>query len=65
MHIFLNQGGLRDALIRAGLADAGEAIGAFMLGFTQSSERFAVVDVGSGKEAADAKIKGEFLTHSF
>lgn len=29
------------------------------MGFNQAAERFIIVDVGSGKEAADAKIKGK------
>jgi hypothetical protein len=29
------------------------------MGFNQAAERFMIVDVGSGKEAADAKIKGK------
>lgn len=30
----------------------------FHMGFNQAAEKFLMVDVGSGKEAADAKIKG-------
>jgi hypothetical protein len=30
----------------------------FMMGFNLAAERFIMVDVGSAKEAADAKIKG-------
>jgi hypothetical protein len=30
----------------------------FYIGFNQAAEKFLMVDVGSGKEAADAKIKG-------
>lgn len=37
---------------------ARDAFDEFMLGFNQACERFAIVDVGSGKEAADAKMKG-------
>jgi hypothetical protein len=32
----------------------------FIVGFNQAAERFLMVDVGSAKEAADAKIKGKF-----
>ena len=32
------------------------------MGFNQAAERFMMVDVGSEKEAADAKIKGRCST---
>jgi hypothetical protein len=35
-----------------------EQFEAFLVGFSQASPRFLLVDVGYGKEAADAKIKG-------
>ena len=31
----------------------------FIVGFNQASEFISVVDVGSGKEAADAKVRGK------
>jgi len=37
-----------------------EQFEAFWVGFSQASPRFLVIDVGYGKEAADAKIKGVF-----
>ncbi len=58
--IFFNKRGLMETFARAGGEFRGvrEALDEFVLAFNQSSERFMMVDVGSGKEAADAKIKG-------
>ncbi|KAJ2916502.1 hypothetical protein MD484_g3893, partial [Candolleomyces efflorescens] len=56
-HVFLNRRGLADALGRAGLLGAKHKLEDFMIGFNQATERFTMVDVGSAKEAADAKIK--------
>ena len=56
-HVFLNWRGLADALGRAGLLGAKHKLEDFMIGFNQATERFTMVDVGSAKEAADAKIK--------
>jgi hypothetical protein len=36
-----------------------EQFEAFLVGFSQASPRFLLIDVGYGKEAGDAKIKGE------
>lgn len=35
----------------------------FVIGFNQAAERFLMVDVGTAKEAADAKIKGSYAVH--
>jgi hypothetical protein len=37
----------------------------FYMGFNEAAEKFIMVDVGSRKEAADAKIKGKVLISCF
>ena len=59
VQLFLNKQGLMDALGRAGYSVAKSNLEDFLMGFNQASERFLVVDVGSAKEAADAKIKSK------
>lgn len=59
VYIFLNKRGLLDTFGRVGLLSAKAKFEEFILGFNQAAERFIMVDVGSAKEAADAKIKGE------
>lgn len=56
-----------DTFARASLSGgdfraARDALDEFVLGFNQACERFAMVDVGSGKEAAEAKMKGVMRT---
>lgn len=58
VYVFLNKRGLSDTFGRAGLAAAKTRFDDFILGFNQAAERFVMLDVGSAKEAADAKIKG-------
>ena len=53
----MNQSGLRDHLVSEGVC-SGTQFSAFITGFAQSTELFHIVDVGRGKEAADAKIRG-------
>lgn len=55
--VYCNKQGLSDTLNAANLA-APEAFEAFVVGFNQASPLFSIVDAGSGKEAADSKIKG-------
>ncbi|KDQ63727.1 hypothetical protein JAAARDRAFT_75984 [Jaapia argillacea MUCL 33604] len=57
--IYCNKLGLLETLISHGICSEEEFEG-FVLGFNQASPLFSIVDVGSGKEAADAKLK-EFL----
>ncbi|KIM90970.1 hypothetical protein PILCRDRAFT_157689 [Piloderma croceum F 1598] len=57
VYVFYNKRGLVDAIGRAGLSAAKQKFEDFVFGFNQAAERFVMVDVGSGKEAADAKIK--------
>lgn len=55
--IYFNRKGLQDALVRGDVCTA-EQFEAFLMGLSQASPRFLLVDVGYGKEAADSKIKG-------
>ncbi|KAF9057720.1 hypothetical protein BJ165DRAFT_69378 [Panaeolus papilionaceus] len=57
VYVFLNKRGLVDALGRMGHAIAKARFEEFMVGFNQAADRYILVDVGSAKEAADAKIK--------
>jgi hypothetical protein len=61
VYIFVNKRGLMDASGRAGNYMVKTRFEDFWMGFNQAAERFIMVDVGSGKEAADAKIKGRHL----
>ena len=56
--IYLNRRSLLDTLLGNSLCTA-EQFEAFLIGFSQASPRFQLVDVSAGKEAADAKVKGE------
>lgn len=55
--VYLNKIGLMNTLVSNGICNT-EAFNAFLQAFNNASPWFAVVDVGSGKEAADAKIHG-------
>ncbi|KIM81183.1 hypothetical protein PILCRDRAFT_821629 [Piloderma croceum F 1598] len=57
VHVFYNKRGLMDALGHAGHWAAKQGFEDFSIGFNQAAERFVMVDVGNGKEAADAKVK--------
>ncbi|KZT02748.1 uncharacterized protein LAESUDRAFT_738628 [Laetiporus sulphureus 93-53] len=57
--IYCNKSGLQEALTQNDVCTA-EQFEAFFIGFNQATPLFSMVDVGNGKEAADAKIK-EFL----
>jgi len=54
--IYCNKSGLLETLVNYHICTA-EQFESFVLGFNQASPLFSIVDVGSGKEAADAKIK--------
>ena len=55
---FVNLRGLNVAFRKCGNDEAADGLDAFMWGFNQAAERFAMIDVGAGKEAVDAKVKG-------
>ncbi|KAJ7173476.1 hypothetical protein C8R46DRAFT_115823 [Mycena filopes] len=57
VYVFFNKRGLTEALRRAGLGSLINKFEDFVLGFNQATERFLMVDVGTTKEAADAKLK--------
>ncbi|KAJ7848868.1 hypothetical protein B0H14DRAFT_2767052 [Mycena olivaceomarginata] len=57
VYVFFNKRGLIDTFRRAGFAALTGQFEDFVLGFNQATERFLMVDVGSTKEAADAKLK--------
>jgi len=58
--IYFNKMGLMDTLASHNICTP-EQFEGFLVGFSQASPRFLMVDVGYGKEAADAKIRGVFL----
>ena len=60
--IFVNLRGLNVTLRKCGFEEAADGLDSFVWGFNQAAERFAMIDVGSGKEAVDAKVKGTFAT---
>jgi hypothetical protein len=53
----MNKRGLHDTMVGR-KACSSEEFEDFFYGFSQSSPRFLVVDVGQGLQGADAKIKG-------
>lgn len=59
VRMYANVRGLADVLVRAGIIDTPSRFEDFTRGFTRSDTLFDFVDVGSGKDRADAKIIGE------
>jgi hypothetical protein len=64
VYVFFNKRGLMDTFGRVGLASLKQKFEDFVMGFNQAAERFLMVDVGTAKEAADAKIKGSYPFHA-
>ncbi|KAG8818182.1 hypothetical protein FRC17_010911 [Serendipita sp. 399] len=58
--VFLSKTGMESVLYRNGICRPDE-FGAFMNGFGGAHPLFSVVDVGTGKEAADHKLRGKHL----
>jgi len=58
--VYCNKSGLQETVTRLKLCTP-EQFDAFVTGFNQASPLFSIIDVGSGKEAADSKIKGAAL----
>ena len=54
--IYCNISGLVDVLVSQGICTP-DTFHSFCVGFNQASPLFSIVDAGSGKEAADTKIK--------
>lgn len=61
--ICANQGGLATALRQSGSINNEQTFRQFCIGFTQSKASFDYVDVGPGKERADAKIRESARWH--
>ncbi|GJE84486.1 hypothetical protein PsYK624_005620 [Phanerochaete sordida] len=55
--VFLNKNGFAEALRRHAKEDVRTQLDNFIHGFNQAAGRFMMIDVGQGKEAADAKIR--------
>ena len=58
--IYLNRRALLDTLLGNSLCTA-EQFEAFLIGFSQASPRFQLVETAAGKDVLDAKIKGEMV----
>lgn len=58
VYVFYNRSGLMSALSIGGMPEARSGFDSFVTGFNQASKRFLMVDVGYGKEVADAKLRG-------
>lgn len=56
--VYLNRMGLSNMLGANGLLGNEVNMDQFIMGFNQSSPLFSIIDAGSGKEAADSKIRG-------
>ncbi|KZV99638.1 hypothetical protein EXIGLDRAFT_831372 [Exidia glandulosa HHB12029] len=61
--VYFNRTGLRDILARSNICTYSQ-FDAFWIGFVQAASMFQVVDVGPGKEAADAKLREALRTYS-
>jgi hypothetical protein len=59
VYVFLNKRGLLETFRKVGLHGPQAGLDNFMIGFTKASDKFLMVDVGYGKEAVDAKIRGK------
>ena len=57
---FANVSGLSEALERGGRVNDTSQLRAFATGFSNRQAFFDFVDIGSGKERTDRKIKGEY-----
>ena len=55
---YVNVQGLAPILVSVGAADSQDTVKQFFVGFTQGKLLFDFVDVGPGKDRADAKIIG-------
>ena len=58
VHIYANLGGLSSLYVRNGVLPMQSHLFAFARGFNSSQDMFNLVDVGTGKEGADHKIRG-------
>lgn len=58
VYVFYNRKGLTHVMSACGLSEAYDSFDDFVVGFNESCRRFLMADVGSGKEEADAKLRG-------
>lgn len=56
--VYLNRSGLADLLYNNEIIYNKSMFDEFIVGFNQASPLLSIVDVGKGKEAADAKVRG-------
>lgn len=56
--LFFNRGKLLDTLLGSDICTA-EQFSAFLIGFSQASPRFLIVDAGPGQDAVNLKVRGE------
>ncbi len=56
--LFFNRGQLLDMLLGSDICTA-EQFSAFLIGFSQASPRFLIVDAGPGQDAVNSKVRGE------
>lgn len=57
--IYLNRTGLCDLFYSNNIIGQKSEFDDFIVGFNQASPLLSIIDVGPGKEAADAKVRGE------
>jgi hypothetical protein len=57
--MYSNLGGLSGLYVRNGVISSMSQLFVFARGFNSSQDMFNLVDVGTGKEGADHKIRGE------
>jgi hypothetical protein len=60
-NVYANMEGLAKAMRRDGSIENETTLRDFALGFTQAKASFNFIDVGHGKERADAKVRGVSL----
>lgn len=63
--VYLNRLGLAHALHSNDLIPNKFDLDDFIVGFNQASPLISIMDVGNGKEAADAKLKGIVSVYDF
>lgn len=56
--IFFNRAKLLDTLLGSDICTT-EQFSAFLIGFSQASPRFLIVDAGPGQDAVSSKLRGE------
>lgn len=62
--VCVNRAGLAGVLRSNGIISNKSEFDDFITGFNQASPLLSIIDVGSGKEAADAKLRGNVLAVS-